>query len=67
MKILVCISSTPDTTSKISFKNEQTEFNTEGVQFILNPYDEWYALVRGVGIKRTIRRHRNCNTCRTGQ
>ncbi|MBP9745344.1 MAG: electron transfer flavoprotein beta subunit/FixA family protein, partial [Saprospiraceae bacterium] len=54
MKILVCISSTPDTTSKISFKNEQTEFNTEGVQFILNPYDEWYALVRGLELKEQL-------------
>lgn len=37
MKILVCISSTPDTTSKISFKNEQTEFNTEGGPVYIKP------------------------------
>jgi electron transfer flavoprotein beta subunit len=51
MKILVCISVTPDTTSRIIFKNNNTEFNTDGVQYILNPYDEWYALVRGLEIK----------------
>jgi electron transfer flavoprotein beta subunit len=48
MKLLVCISKTPETTSKISFKNNDTEFNGDGVNFILNPYDEWYALVRAV-------------------
>jgi len=51
MKILVCISKTPETTAKISFVNENKEFNTEGVQYILNPYDEWYALVRAVELK----------------
>lgn len=40
MKILVCISNVPDTTTKITFTNDNTEFNTAGVQFILNPYDE---------------------------
>ncbi|HQW11069.1 MAG TPA: electron transfer flavoprotein subunit beta/FixA family protein [Saprospiraceae bacterium] len=48
MKILVGISKTPDTTARISFKNDNTEFQTDGVQFILNPYDEWYALVRAL-------------------
>lgn len=51
MKILVCISKTPDTTSKISFVKEGKEFNSEGIQFIMNPYDEWYALVRAVELK----------------
>ena len=51
MKILVCISKVPDTTTKISFTENNTQFNTENVQFILNPYDEWYALVRGLEIK----------------
>lgn len=51
MKILVCISKTPDTTAKISFNAEMTEFNTEGVQSIMNPYDEWYALVKAIEIK----------------
>ncbi|MFT4152662.1 electron transfer flavoprotein subunit beta/FixA family protein [Parafilimonas sp.] len=51
MKILVCISKTPDTTSKISFKENNTKFEESGVQWILNPYDEWYALVRAIELK----------------
>ena len=51
MKILVCISKAPDTTSKIGFVNDNTEFNKENVQFIINPYDEWYALVRALELK----------------
>lgn len=48
MKILVCVSKTPDTTAKISFSSDGKEFNGSGVQYILNPYDEWYALVKGI-------------------
>lgn len=51
MKILVCISKAPDTTSKIAFTDNNTKFDSNGVQFIINPYDEWYALVRGLEIK----------------
>ncbi len=51
MKILVCISKSPDTTSKISFTDNSTKFDENGVQFIVNPYDEWYALVRALEIK----------------
>ncbi|MBT3647619.1 MAG: electron transfer flavoprotein subunit beta/FixA family protein [Flavobacteriales bacterium] len=51
MNILVCISKAPDTTSKITFKNKNTAFNEDGVQFIVNPYDEWYALVRALELK----------------
>jgi electron transfer flavoprotein beta subunit len=51
MKILVCISKTPDTTSKIAFTDGNTRFDENGVQFIVNPYDEWYALVRGLELK----------------
>jgi electron transfer flavoprotein beta subunit len=40
MKILVCISNVPDTTTKITFTNDNSQFNTAGVQFIVNPYDE---------------------------
>ena len=54
MKILVCISKAPDTTAKISFKDNDTAFNTDGVQFIVNPYDEWYALVRALEIKESL-------------
>lgn len=50
MKILVCVSQTPDTTAKISFNADSTAFNPAGVQFIMNPYDEWYALVRAIDL-----------------
>ena len=51
MKILVPISNVPDTTTKIAFANGDTEFNAAGVQFVINPYDEWYALVRALELK----------------
>jgi electron transfer flavoprotein beta subunit len=51
MKILVCISKAPDTTSKIAFSAGNTRFDENGVQFIVNPYDEWYALVRALELK----------------
>lgn len=51
MKILVCISKTPDTTAKVAFKNGNTQFEENGVQWIINPYDEWYALVRAIELK----------------
>ena len=49
MKILVCISCVPDTTSKISFTDEN-KFNSENVQFIIGPYED-YALARAVELK----------------
>jgi electron transfer flavoprotein beta subunit len=51
MKILVCLSKTPDTTAKIAFTDNNTKFVEAGVQFIINPYDEWYALVRALELK----------------
>ena len=48
MKILVCISKVPDTTSKINFVDDNSKFDENGVQYIVNPYDEWYALVRSL-------------------
>ncbi len=51
MDILVCVSKTPETTAKISFTDDNAEFNAEGVNHIMNPYDEWYALVRAVELK----------------
>ena len=51
MKLLVCISKTPETTAKIEFKDGNTEFDGSGVQYIMNPYDEWYALVRALELK----------------
>lgn len=47
MKILVCVSNVPDTTTKVTFNADNTQFNTAGVQFILNPYDE-IALARAL-------------------
>ena len=53
MKILVCISNVPDTTTKITFTNENTKFNDDGVQFIINPYDE-IALARAIELTENI-------------
>lgn len=54
MKILVCISQVPDTTSKIAFTDNNTRFNEDKVLFIINPYDEWYALVRALELKESL-------------
>ena len=54
MKLLVCISKAPDTTSKIDFAENGTKFNEAGVQYIVNPYDEWYALVRALELKEAL-------------
>lgn len=51
MKILVCISKTPDTTAKIAFTDNNTKFDTSGVQWIINPNDEYYALIRAIELK----------------
>jgi len=53
MKILVCISHVPDTTSKISFTDNNTKFNASGVQYIIGPYDE-YALSRAIELKEAL-------------
>ena len=50
MKILVCISCVPDTTSKINFKNNNTIFDEQGVQFVINPNDE-FGLTRAIWFK----------------
>lgn len=50
MKILVCISHVPDTTSKINFTENNTKFDPSGVQFIIGPYDD-YALARAIELK----------------
>ncbi len=47
MKILVCISHVPDTTSKINFTNSDSEFDTTGVQYVINPNDE-FGLTRAI-------------------
>lgn len=51
MKILVCVSKSPDTTTKISFSDNNSRFNEANVQWIVNPYDEWYSLVRALELK----------------
>lgn len=50
MKILVCISHVPDTTSKINFTNGDTQFDTNGIQWVINPHDE-YSLTRAMWFK----------------
>ncbi|NAS29394.1 electron transfer flavoprotein beta subunit/FixA family protein [Flavobacteriaceae bacterium R38] len=50
MKILVCISHVPDTTSKINFADGDTKFDTNGVQFVINPNDE-FGLTRAMWFK----------------
>lgn len=50
MKILVCITHVPDTTSKINFTDNNTKFDSNGVQFIIGPYDD-YALARAIELK----------------
>jgi len=51
MKILVCISQVPDTSTKIVLKDNNTAVNTQGTTWIINPYDEWYALIRALELK----------------
>ena len=53
MKILVCISCVPDTTSKINFKNNNTIFDEQGVQFVINPNDE-FGLTRAIWFKEKV-------------
>ncbi len=53
MKILVCISHVPDTTSKIAFTDGNTKFDQAGVQYIIGPYDD-YALARAVELKESL-------------
>lgn len=52
MKILVCISSVPDTTAKINFTGDGKSLDKNGVQFVINPHDE-YCLTRAVQLQET--------------
>lgn len=54
MKILVCLSKAPDTTSKVAFTDNDSKFLEDKVTWIVNPYDEWYALVRALELKETL-------------
>ena len=62
MKILVCISHVPDTTSKINFTDNDTNFDTNGVQFVINPYDE-FVLTRAMWFKEKQGAASNCCKC----
>jgi electron transfer flavoprotein beta subunit len=53
MKILVCITHVPDTTSKIAFKDSNKTFDSNGVQYIIGPYDE-YALSKAIDLKEQL-------------
>ena len=53
MNILICIAKVPDTTTKIAFKNENTEFDGDRVQWVINPLDE-FALTRAIEIKEAL-------------
>ena len=53
MKILVCISSVPDTTSKINFTPDNCKFEPTGVQFIINPNDE-FCLTKAILLKEKL-------------
>src|SRR6056297_1970356 len=50
MKILVCISNVPDTTTKVKFTEDKKAFDSTGVQWIINPWDE-LALTRALQLK----------------
>ncbi len=50
MNIVVCISSVPDTTSKINFTDNNSQFDTSGIQFVINPYDE-FGLTKAMMLK----------------
>lgn len=50
MKVLVCVSKTPDTTTKITFSGDNKSVNYDGVKFIINPYDE-HALAKAMELK----------------
>jgi electron transfer flavoprotein beta subunit len=53
MKILVCITNVPDTISKITFTDDHTQLNKNGVSFVIGPYDD-YALARAVELKEQL-------------
>lgn len=51
MKMLVCVSKTPETTTKIQLTGDKSAIDESGVNYIMNPYDEWYALVRALELQ----------------
>ena len=53
MKILICISHVPDTTAKIQFTSDATSLDPNGVQFVINPYDE-FGLTRALQLNEQL-------------
>ncbi len=51
MKILVCIAKSPDTTTKINLSGDSKSIDESNVTWIINPYDEWYGLVRALELQ----------------
>lgn len=54
MKFLVCVTTTPDTTARVAFTADGKTYDSAGVSYIMNPYDEWYALVRAIELKEQL-------------
>jgi len=52
--MLGCVSKTPETTTKIQLTADKTDLDKGGIQYIMNPYDEWYALVRALELKEAV-------------
>jgi electron transfer flavoprotein beta subunit len=50
MKILVCISNVPDTTTKVKFVDDFKKLDVNGIQWVINPWDE-LALTRALELK----------------
>lgn len=50
MRILVCISNVPDTTTKIKFTDANSKLDDNNIQWVINPWDE-LALTRAVELK----------------
>ncbi len=50
MKVLVCISNVPDTTTKVKFTDDFKKLDTSGIQWVINPWDE-LSLTRALELK----------------
>jgi electron transfer flavoprotein beta subunit len=50
MKILVCMSHVPDTTTKVKFSGDFKALDTAGIQWVINPWDE-LSLTRALELK----------------
>ena len=50
MKVLICISNVPDTTTKIKFSGDFKNLDITGIQWIINPWDE-LSLTRALELK----------------